>query len=72
MVYIGKPNRAYRVGGRGELDLDGGSGISPGDVIIKRRGDIHIRLEEDLHNRFFDNPVMYFIIQRKDIMGIRI
>ncbi|GAF83900.1 unnamed protein product [marine sediment metagenome] len=71
VAYVGKPNRVYRVGGAGGLDLDGGAEIHPGDIIIKRRGDIHIRLEEDLHNRFFDTPVMYFIIQRKDIMGVK-
>jgi len=61
-AYVGKPNRKYR-----ESGTDDGSEISPGDIIIKRRGDIHIRLEEDLHRRFFDSPVMYFIIQRRDI-----
>ena len=71
VAHVGKPNRAYRVGDGTERDLDGGAVIEPGDIIIKRRGDIHIRLEEDLHNRFFDNPVMYFIIQRKDIMGVK-
>ena len=71
VAYVGKANRAYRTGKSGERDLDGGADVEVGDVIIKRRGDIHIRLEEDLHNRFFDSPVMYFIIQRKDIMGVK-
>jgi hypothetical protein len=71
VAYVGKPNRAYRSGYSGERDLDGGADVEVGDVIVKRRDDIHIRLEEDLHNRFFDTPVMYFIIQRKDIMGIK-
>lgn len=70
VAYVAKANRAYRSGDK-EKDLDGGAEINVGDIIIKRRGDIHIRLEEDLHKRFFDSPVMYFIIQRKDIMGIK-
>ena len=70
VAYVGKPNRAYRLDGT-EEDYDGGIEVKVGDVIIKRRDDIHIRLEEDLHNKFFDSPVMYFIIQRKDIYGTK-
>ena len=68
VAYVGKTNRAYRGDGQ-EYKWDDGVGVSVGDVIIKRRSDIHIRLEEDLHRQFFDSPVMYFIIQRKDIYG---
>lgn len=72
IAYVGKANRAYRNGGTGvERDLDGGAEVSVGDVIVKRRHDIHIRLEEDIHTRFFDSPVMYFIMQRKDMMGVK-
>ena len=72
VAYVAKPNRAYRNNSTGiERDLDGNAEVNIGDTIIKRRGDIHIRLEEDIHKRFFDNPVLYFIIQRKDIMGVR-
>ena len=70
MAYVGKSNRAYRGDGK-EYKWDDGVGVNVGDVIVKRRSDNHIRLEEDLHRRFFDSPVMYFIIQRKDIYGIK-
>jgi len=70
VAYVGEPNRAYRLDGY-EKNYDEGVDVNVGDVIVKRRSDIHIRLEEDLHHRFFDNPVMYFIIQRKDIYGIK-
>ena len=76
VVHAAKPNREYRLWNRATKrwygkDLDGEAMLSPGDIIIKRRGDIHIRLEEDIHARFFDSEVMYFIIQQKDIMAIR-
>jgi len=71
IAYVGKPNRAYR-GDGWERDLDGDMKVNVGDTVIKRRSDIHIRLEEDLHNKFFDSPVMYFIIQRKDIYGVKV
>jgi hypothetical protein len=72
IAYIGKKNRSYRNGETGKArDLDGNQDIKVGDVVVKRRSDIHIRLEEDLHARFFNNKVMYFIMQRKDMMGIK-
>ena len=70
VAYVGKPNRAYRGDGV-EYLWDDGVEVNVGDIIIKRRSDIHIRLEEDTHHKFFDSPVMYFIIQRKDIYGVK-
>lgn len=74
IAYVAKSNREYRNDYTGiARDLDGNADISVGDIIIKHRGDIHIRLEEDLHTqKFFDTKVLYFICQRKDMMGIRL
>lgn len=63
IAYIGRPNKKYRIG-LTEADLDGEDIIEVGDIIIKRRSDHHIRLEEDIHNKL---DKMYFIIQRKDM-----
>ena len=62
VAYVGKKNKRYQNPHITE-DID----ISVGDIIIKRRADVHILLESEDH-RQLDKP--YFIIQRKDIYGI--
>jgi co-chaperonin GroES (HSP10) len=59
VVYLGKPNRSYK-----DSKATDEADIQEGDIIIKRREDIHILLESAEHQQL-DKP--YFIIQRKDI-----
>ena len=69
VVLVGKRNRSYRVRS-GIRDLDGDDMLKVGDIIVKRRPDVHIRLEEDVHARFpLGEKKMYFIIQRRDIFA---
>lgn len=63
VAYLGKPNRAYRQSKSSDDNID----IKVGDVIIKRKKDIHILLESADHQQL-DKPL--FIIQRRDIFGI--
>ena len=70
VVLLGKRNRSYRIRG-GAKDLDGDDVLKVGDIIVKRRPDVHIRLEEDVHARFpLGEKKMYFIIQRRDIFAV--
>ena len=63
VALLGNPNRSYRQSKQSDEGVD----IKVGDVIIKRRKDIHILLESEDH-RVLDKP--YFRIQRRDIYGI--
>ncbi len=69
IALLGNRNRAYRIRG-GAKDLDGDDILEVGDIILKRRSDIHIRLEEEVHARFPLERKMYFIIQRRDILAV--
>ena len=69
IALLGNRNGAYRIRG-GAKDLDGDDILKVGDIILKRRPDVHIRLEEDVHARFPLEKKMYFIIQRRDIFAV--
>jgi len=67
IAVIGKANKSYYKRA-GDVDLDGNAEVKVGDIIVKRREDHHIRLEESLHAKFpLGEKKMYFIIQRKDM-----
>jgi len=62
VAYLGKPNREYR-----QSTFTDDAEVAVGDIIIKRKPDIHILLESEEHRQL---DKMYFIIQRKDIYGV--
>lgn len=63
VAYIGKPNRSYK-----DSKQTDEADVKVGDIIVKRREDIHILLESRDHQQL-DKP--YFIIQRKDIYAVQ-
>jgi hypothetical protein len=70
VAFLGKKNYGYRreriKDAPIEKDFDGEMDLVPGDVIVKKRPEIHIMLEDPLHARF-NGDTLYFVIQRKDI-----
>lgn len=75
VAFIGQKNYEYRweqikkpPKGR---DLDGEDILEVGDVIVKKRPDIHIMLEAPEHAKF-NGSKMYFVTQRRNIYGKKI
>lgn len=64
-VYLaGEPNREYRANVTDEC-VD----VAPGDVIVKRKPEIHLYLESPDHC-YFNGDDIYIILQRKDVYAI--